>query len=220
LNLSSTATGNLIVQLSNPVEALLDGTGGFIMAANGIVNVVGLSVTVAPASASLYGAQSLQLSATVTGTSDSNVTWTINPQVGTLSSSGLYTAPPTISAPQTILVTATSVANPTESGSVDLYLLPPVAVTLSPSTITLEAWQKLQFNANVANASNGTVTWSLNPELGTISNGEYTAPRSVTKPQSVTVTATSVADPTQTASANITLVPFPLRGHRKFPPRP
>jgi Bacterial Ig-like domain (group 2) len=220
LNLSSTATGNLVVQLSNPVEALLDGTGGSIMAANGIVNVAGLSVTVAPAFASLYGAQSLQLSATVTGTSDSNVTWTINPQMGTLSSSGLYTAPPTISAPQTILVTATSTANPTESGSVDLYLLPPVAVTLSPSTITLEPWQKLQFTANVGNASNSAVTWSLNPVLGSISNGEYTAPRSITKPQSVTVTATSVVDPTQTATAVITLVPFPLRGHRKFPPRP
>jgi hypothetical protein len=35
----------------------------------------------------------------------------------------------------------------------------------------------------------------------------------------VTVTATSVDDPTKTATATIELVPFPLRRPRRFPPR-
>ena len=215
LNLSPTATGNLMVQLSNPVEALLDGSGGSITTTNGIVNVGAISVTVAPASANLYGAQSLSLSATVAGTS-SNVIWTINPQVGTLSSTGLYTAPSTISINQTIVVTATSVADPTKSGSADIHLLP-VAVTLSPSTISLQPWQSTEFIANVTNASNSAVIWSLSPAFGDISNGKYSAPRRIRKPESVTVTATSVADSTKSASAIVTLVPFPLRGHRKFP---
>ena len=217
LNLSPTATGNLMVQLSNPVEALLDGSGGSITTTNGIVNVGAISVTVAPASANLYGAQSLSLSATVAGTS-SNVIWTMNPQVGTLSSTGLYTAPSTISINQTIVVTATSVADPTKSGSADIHLLP-VAVTLSPSTISLQPWQSTEFIANVTNASNSAVIWSLSPAFGDISNGKYSAPRRIRKPESVTVTATSVADSTKSASAIVTLVPFPLRGHRKFPPR-
>lgn len=219
LNLSPTATGNLVVQLSNPVEALLDGSGGSITTTNGIVNVDAISVTVAPASASIYSGQSLLFSATVAGTFSSNVIWTMNPPVGTLTASGLYTAPSTISINQTVVVTATSVADPTKSGSADINLLPPVAVTLSPSTITLQPWQTTQFIANVSDTSNAAVIWSLNPALGSISNGNYSAPKKVRKLESVTITATSAADSTKSASAVITLVPFPLRGPRKFPPR-
>jgi len=214
LNLSPTAAGNLVVQLSNPVEALLDGSGGSITSTNGIVNVEATSVTVAPASASLFNGQSLELSATVAGAASSNVIWTMNPQVGTLSSSGLYTAPPTISINQTIVVTATSVADPTKSGSTDIYLLA-VALTLSPTTISLQPWQTAQFIANVSNSSNGAVIWNLSPALGSISDGKYSAPRRIRKPESVTITATSVADSTKSASAVVNLVPFPLRGRRK-----
>ncbi len=219
LTLSPTATGNLAVQLSNPVEALLDGSGGSITAGNGVVSVATLSLTISPASADLYAGQSLQLSAAVGGAPSSNVTWTANPQVGTLSTNGLYTAPAVIPAPQTVLVTATSVADPNQFASADLYLLPPVAVTLSPSAISLEPWQTVQLTANVSNAANGAVIWSLDPQLGSISNGMYSAPRSIRKPESVTVTATSVADNTKSASAVIMLLPFPRRGHRKLPPR-
>lgn len=44
LTLSAGATGNLVVQVSNPVEALLDGTGGSITSANGMVSVDTISV--------------------------------------------------------------------------------------------------------------------------------------------------------------------------------
>ncbi len=219
LTLSPTATGNLVVQLSNPVEVLLDGTAGSITAVNGIVSVAAAGVTIAAGSTTLYGAQSLQLSATITGASNAGAIWTMNPQVGALSSSGLYTAPATIAMPQTIVVTATSVADPAKSASVDVYLLPPVAVTLIPSTVSLEPRKITQFTASVRNASNGTVVWSLSPNLGAISNGEYIAPSSIRTPQAVTVTATSVADPTKTGTATIELVPFPLRSPRRFPPR-
>jgi hypothetical protein len=219
LTLSPTATGNLVVQLSNPVEALLDGTGGSITATNGTVSVAAISVAITPTAASLYNTQSLQLNATVAGASSTDVSWMMNPQVGTLSSTGLYTAPATISTTQTVVVTATSVADPTKSDSADVYLLPPIAVTLSPSTISLQPWQTEQFTANVSNGSNTAVSWSLEPMLGTISNGKYTAPRRIRHPQSVTITAISVADPTKTATATITLVPFRVRGPRKFPPR-
>jgi hypothetical protein len=218
LTLSPTATGNLVVQLSNPVEALLDGSGGSITTANGIISVEPISVSITPSAANLYVDQSLQLSATVAGTTNSNVAWTMNPQVGALSSIGFYTAPAIITSAQTVTVTATSVAYPSASRSIDINLLP-VTVTLSPSTITLQPWQTTQFIANVNDPSNAAVIWSLNPALGSISNGTYSAPRRVRKPESVTVTATSAADRTKSASAVVTLVPFPLRGPRKFPPR-
>jgi len=219
LTLSPTASGDLVVQLANPVEALLDGTGGSIMAANGIINVAAISVAIIPPTTDLYGAQSLQLSATVTGTTTSNVSWTMNPEVGSLSSRGLYTAPAIIMSPQIVTVTAISVADPIKSGSAVVNLLPPVAVTLSPSSIALEPWQITQFTANVSNTSNSALIWSLEPALGTISNGKYNAPTRIRSPQEVTVTVTSVADRTKSATAVITLVPFQLRHNRKFPAR-
>jgi trimeric autotransporter adhesin len=60
------------------------------------------------------------------------------------------------------------------------------------------------------------VNWSVSPALGGISpmansagavGGVYIAPSTFGANQSVTITATSVADPTKQASANILLVP-------------
>jgi len=215
LNLSPTASGNLVIELSNPVEALVNGSDGSITSTNGIVNVGAIAVAIKPSAGSLSAAQSLQLSATVAGTTNSNVTWTINPQVGALSSSGVYTAPALILTPQIVTVTATSAADPSAADSADVDLLP-VALTVSPSTISLQPWQTTQFTAQVSNTSNSAVVWSISPALGSISDGKYSAPRRIRKPESVTVTATSVADSTKSASAVIKLVPFPLRGP---PPR-
>ena len=62
----------------------------------------------------------------MTNQSSSAVNWSINPQIGTISSTGLYTAPPTIPVQETVTVTATSQANST--------LTAWAPVTLSPST--------------------------------------------------------------------------------------
>ena len=208
LNLSPAATGNLVVQLANPVEALLDGTGGSIMGANGLVSVGAISVSVTPpAGLSLSSASKVcKLSAMVAGTTNSSVTWTMAPPVGILSNSGLYTAPSAISNSQTVVVTATSVADPTKSASSVITLVPPVSVTLSPPVVSLRASQTQQFTAAVSNTANALVTWSLNPSVGSIVNGRYTAPANITSPQTVNVIATSVADPSMSASATITLV--------------
>ena len=179
LTLSAAATGNLVVQVSNPVEALLDGTGGSITSANGMVSVDAISVTVTPTGASLHGAQSLQFSATVAGSANPNVTWTMTPMIGVLSSSGLYTAPQNILGSQTVVVTATSVADPTKSASVTITLLPAVVVSVTPAAASLGASQTQQFTASVNNTSNTVVIWSLLPAIGTLSNGLYTAAASI-----------------------------------------
>jgi len=202
LTLSAAATGNLVVQVSNPVEALLDGTGGSITSANGIVSMEAISVTVTPTGASLHGAQSLQFSATVAGSMNPSVTWTMTPMIGALSSSGLYTAPH-----QTVILTATSVADPTKSASVTITLLPAVVVSVTPTAASLRASQTQQFSASVNNTANTAVIWSLLPAVGTISNGLYTAPANIAAAESVTITATSVADPTKSSSATLALLP-------------
>ena len=55
-----------------------------------------IAVSVSPASASLGASQSRQFTATVTGTANTAVTWSLSPAVGTVSAAGLYTAPATV----------------------------------------------------------------------------------------------------------------------------
>jgi hypothetical protein len=90
----------------------------------------------------------------------------------------------------------------------------PVLVSVSPSRASLHASQGVQFSAAVINASNTAVTWSLEPAVGTLfSVGYYLAPAKIGVVEAVTVTATSVADPSKSASAKVTLSPPQLR-HR------
>ena len=168
-----------------------------------------VSVSAAPAAASLSPSQSQQFTASVTGGSGNTaVTWSINPSVGTITSTGLYTAPSVIASAQTVTVTATSVADPTKSASASISLLAPVSVSATPATASLPASQSQQFTASVTGGSGNTaVTWSINPSVGTItSTGLYTAPAAIASAQTVTVTATSVADPTKSASGSVSLL--------------
>ena len=53
-----------------------------------------------------------------------------------------------------------------------------------------------------------TVVWSRSPQVGTVdANGLYTAPQSVSAEQTIILTATSVVDPLESATAKITLKP-------------
>jgi hypothetical protein len=84
-----------------------------------------------------------------------------------------------------------------------------ISVSVSPTTISLTPSQTQQFTAAVTGTTNQTVAWSLSPLTGSItSGGLYTAPSSITTQQMVTVTATSAADMTKSASATVTLNPI------------
>ena len=97
----------------------------------------------------------------------------------------------------------------------------PDAVRLieTPTSGIIFPSQTEQLTAYVSGACNTAVTWSINP-LGTgsvSSSGVYTAPSTIATPQTVTITATSAADPTVTAAATFTLS---RRFHyRSLPPR-
>jgi uncharacterized protein YjdB len=89
---------------------------------------VAISVAVAPTSATMYAGTTQQFTATVTGTTNTAVTWSTNNGLGSISSSGLYTAPSSVSSPATVIVTATSQADSTKSGS--------STITINPTTTT------------------------------------------------------------------------------------
>jgi uncharacterized protein (TIGR03437 family) len=167
------------------------------------------SVSLSPLTASLTASQSKQFTAIVSGSSNTSVTWSLAPSVGSLSSSGLYTAPSGISTVQSVTITATSVADPTKSATATVQLNPTsggVGITVSPSNATLTASQSKQFTAIVTGNGTTSVTWSMTPSVGTLSNGLYTAPSVINNTQLVTVTASSVSDATKYGTATVQLM--------------
>jgi Glycosyl hydrolases family 16/Abnormal spindle-like microcephaly-assoc'd, ASPM-SPD-2-Hydin len=97
---------------------------------------------------------------------------------------------------------------------------PPVAVTVNPTNDSIVLGADVQFAATVTGTSNTAVGWTVSGKgcsgigCGTISsNGLYSAPTVVSSSANVTVTATSVSDPTQSGSAAITIVPPQAAGY-------
>jgi serine protease len=97
------------------------------------------------------------------------------------------------------------------------WIFQAVTVTVSPTAVSVQAAGGTQnFTGTAQNATTPGVTWSVNgaaggnATVGTISAlGVYTAPATVPSPATVTVTAASIQDPTQTASAQVTITAPP-----------
>ena len=171
-----------------------------------LTGILPLSVSVSPANVTLGVSEQQQFTATVTGGSDPSVTWDINLAAGSIDTNGLYTAPASIDVAQTVTVTATSVQDPTQSGSATVDLAP-VVVSLSPTSATLGASATQQFTPTVTGTPNTAVTCAISPATGSIdADGLYTAPASIAAAETVTVTATSVADPNKSGNATVFLI--------------
>jgi hypothetical protein len=183
--------------------------------ASAVASVAPVSLTISPSAIALNARATQQFRATVTGAIDAGVTWTVNQTpggnslLGTVDASGLYTAPDVAPA-LTVALTATSHADSSKSASATITL-GSVAVAVSPGSAILGLNATRQFTATVSGnvpGNNTAVSWSLsNPGAGgQISpTGFYTAPPAIPSPAMVTVTATSQADATKSASALITI---------------
>ncbi|HYZ86288.1 MAG TPA: choice-of-anchor Q domain-containing protein, partial [Bryobacteraceae bacterium] len=181
-----------------PIGAFESGTGG------GSSNPSSVSVGLTPSSTTLLGGDSQTFQPSVSGASDQTVTWSLNPAIGSVSAAGVYTAPAPVGSQQTVAVTATSKVDPSKSATASITLKP-VTVSVSGGG-SIGAGGTLQFSANVDGANNKSVTWSITPTTGSVNqSGLYTAPGSVSSQQTVTVRATSVADPTKSATGTVTL---------------
>jgi hypothetical protein len=76
------------------------------------------------------GASSQQLAAFVNGSSNTSVTWSMNPVVGNLTAGGTYTPPASVSATTTTTVTATSAADGTVAATMTVSVLPPGTIRI------------------------------------------------------------------------------------------
>ncbi len=185
-----------------------------------------ITISVAPTAASVAVGNTQQFTATVTGTSNAAVTWSVagGAANGTISITGLYTTPATTPNPPQATVTATSQADSTKFASATVTVTgAPTSVSVSPSAASVANFGTQQFTASVNGAPSSAVTWEVNgiaggsQTIGFIStSGLYVAPSGVpTKSDSkgnsitttVTVSAVSQANGSASGSATVTIQP-------------
>ncbi len=221
--------------LNGPESVALGGSGNIFIADTENSRIRQLSstvaVAVAPTSAIVPISGTQQFLATVTGASNTSVTWQVNgatggnATVGTIASDGLYQAPATQPS-SAVTVTAISDANGTTSASAQVTIAasgaPAVTVSTSPSGVTVvytsttQASTTQAFTATVSGEANTAVTWEVNAvpsgnsTIGTIdATGLYSAPLAVPPQPLVIITAVSQADSSVSGSYPITIVTAP-----------
>ncbi len=184
-----------------------------------------VSLSLSPATVTLGASETQQFRAVVTNTSNTSVTWSLSgcsaAACGTISSSGLYTAPSLIPSPGIVTVTATSQADSSASATAIVTHVP-LSVEVSPSqTLNLGASAVQNFTASITRHTNQDVTWSLSgtgctgDACGTLTNitatsASYNAPSTVPNVATVAVRATSVADNAKSKTVSINLMPISL----------
>jgi hypothetical protein len=190
-----------------------------------VAGATGVAVQVNPTSATVALGSTQQFAPTVTGSSNTTVTWTVRgagcsgAACGTISAGGLYTSPAGVPSPATVSVIVTSVADPTKSASASVTLVAAAAVLLSisPASAAVPTASTDSFTATVTGTTDKAVAWSLTgagcsgASCGSLATSSlaavYTAPLVAPSPPSVTVAATSMAEPSKTATASVTIVP-------------
>jgi hypothetical protein len=195
-----------------------------------------ISVSVTPATSSLLLTQTQTFTATVANDSQNKgVSWALSGPgcsanaCGTLSAASsasgaaiTYTAPSEMPSSAAVVLTATSIADPSKSSpAAAIALIAPISLSVSPNGSMLQTSQTQTFAATVQNDSqNKGVSWTLTGAgcsgitCGTLSattsaSGAaitFTAPSQAPSPATVNLVATSVADPSKTSVASITVV--------------
>jgi DNA-binding beta-propeller fold protein YncE len=144
----------------------------------------------------------------------------------------IYTAPNKIPDPTKfpslqVIITATSAQDSKKSGTATLTLDSGIVVTLTPTTATVPTLEQQQFSVSLTNDDDPTINgaaWlvtqgtptstvpypkltSCSPTCGSIdAAGKYVAPSAVPTTATLTVVASSKADPTRFALGTITII--------------
>jgi len=141
---SSTQVGNVTFTVQNP-------NPGSVFSASvtaQVTNQPAISVQIVPATATVHAGDVQDFGATVTGTINTGVTWTINAQgggnsiIGFMTAQGNYTSPASVPTTNAVTITATSVADPSKSSSATVTLVNPVPkiVSVNPATLGVGAF--------------------------------------------------------------------------------
>jgi hypothetical protein len=187
------------------------------------------TITISPTDIDLEAGTTEQFGDTITGESTSTVTWLVssingtpviggNATIGTISTTGLYTAPTIQPNPAVIDVIVEFTANTALAAGASVVIEPIPVVTLTPATVTLApsvpakpyAFDLSLFGLQMGESS--AVTWEVNnvpggnATIGTIdAMGNYTPPQVPPPGGEVFVEVFLDADPTQSAGSTVTL---------------
>lgn len=158
------------------------------------------SVSIVPnANISLTSGATQQFSASVTGLGSQTVIWEAS--VGTISPSGLYTAPANYAGSAIIKATADADATVVAFVTISITSSGSKSVTVTPTVVQMAFGGLQQFYATTAGLATQRVTWSA-------SNGSITQTGMLTAPASsgtITVTATSLDDSSVAGTATVTV---------------
>ncbi len=201
-----TATGKATTaQIGNVPVTVTNPNPGSATSAPINVQVVATSnivVTLSPTSATIGAGNTTEFVATVTGTTDIQVTWAVNTipygnsTVGTVDGNGNYTAPVNIVGLGSVTVTATSVVDTTKSGSAVVTLTNPVPTltAITPGILAPGAFQLTLYGTGFVATS--TATFGGQPmQVTYVTDGMITAIGTATTAQagSVAVIVTNPA---------------------------
>jgi hypothetical protein len=224
---------NVLLALAFVGASLLTGcaTGGGGHSGHNIV----VDVNTNPANQPNVGVTlTVQFKATVSGTTDTAVTWSVTSAdctgsaCGTINASGRYAAP--ITAPVaglSVQIVATLTSDTTKTGSYTLIVLP-ISVILTPKLssgdpVAVVRGLTKQFTATATpDAAPQTMEWAVicdagGNSCGTIDqNGFFTAPSTIPTPPTGHISATSTIDPTGADLTDIVIVKSRLAGNATY----
>jgi len=157
----------------------------------GIAGTPGPTVAVTPTGACILPSTTQQYTANVTGTPNTTVKWYVsgvlggNSSVGTITSSGLYTAPSTT---RSATIKAVTQGSPSYSGSAPVTVTTTPSFTIYPYVASIPVGAQQPFQAQVCQVPDSNATFTVdniaggNSTVGTVSDtGIYTAPATAGK---------------------------------------
>src|SRR6202790_4862333 len=209
------STGSLVFLFVGSLAVLSCVSCGGSGSSSTTTTTVTVNITPTTAIVGLGGTE--QFTCLESGNANTSVTWEVddvlngNATVGTISKTGLYTAPTTFSTPSTVTVTCIAQADTTATANVPVTLSSGVTVSVAPASVNLQFGQTKKLTPTVNGSSNTAVTWQAggvlggNSSYGTISSsGLYAAPSApATTPLAVTVTAVAKVDSSRSGTASI-----------------
>src|SRR6266481_375306 len=173
-----------------------------------------VTIAISPTTVTLPVSTSQQFSAPISNSTNTSVTWQVNGTTGgsatfgTISTSGLYTAPSSVPT-SAITVTAIAQADTTKTASATVTATNSTRIVVGPVQATVAAGGQQTFTATLGSAA-VDATWSLSCQnatagsCGTVSaTGVYTAPLSPPPGQSVALVANSTNNTANPGNANI-----------------
>jgi pimeloyl-ACP methyl ester carboxylesterase len=186
-----------------------------------------IAVAVFPSSGTALAGGTTQLTATVSNdSSNQGVSWkvscsaascgSVSPTATASGAATTYTAPPPPASDLQVTVKATSAAD-SQAAALATVTVPAITVAMQPATNIVPGNTTAQFTATVGNdLANKGVTWTVScspAPCGSVSPTStasgapttYTAPPQSPSDLTVTITATSVADPTKSSSGTATV---------------